>query len=130
MPHLVKGGKYVFGWSKLGKESSLKIPDEAFIEYRFRESENMIIMNGSIKSGGFSVTNLSLVKGTVIGKIIEKNQDLYNFQIPEGEKLKIHNRIFGWTQLQKGNYIHLSEIIKRRFSLINVSKYLVVRGVV
>ncbi|MBA7631381.1 hypothetical protein ES703_38912 [subsurface metagenome] len=33
MPHLVKGGKYVFGWFKVGNEGKVKIPPEAYKEY-------------------------------------------------------------------------------------------------
>ena len=39
MPQLVKGGKYIFGWSKVGKEGKIKIPPEAYEEYNLKKDK-------------------------------------------------------------------------------------------
>ena len=56
MPQLVKGGKHVFGWSKVGEQGSIVIPSEAFAEYHLITGENVILMSGSKTSGGFGLT--------------------------------------------------------------------------
>ena len=35
MPRLVKGGKYVYGWSEVGSGGKVAVPDEALAEYNF-----------------------------------------------------------------------------------------------
>ncbi|MEW6558549.1 MAG: hypothetical protein AB1349_14565, partial [Elusimicrobiota bacterium] len=62
MPRIAKGGKYVFGWSKVGKIGRIVIPKEAMKEYKFEVRERVILMSGSRRSGGFGITTLSLLK--------------------------------------------------------------------
>jgi len=47
MPQLVKGGKYTFGWSRVGDTGRIVIPAEAVEEYRLKESEKLILVPGS-----------------------------------------------------------------------------------
>ena len=56
MPQLVKGGKYVFGWSKVSDEGKIVTPSKAFIEYHFKAGEKIILLSGSKTSGGFRLT--------------------------------------------------------------------------
>ena len=37
MPQIIKGGKYLFGWSKVGVKGKIKIPLEAYEEYCFED---------------------------------------------------------------------------------------------
>jgi hypothetical protein len=67
MPQLVKGGKYVFGWTALGKDRSIRIPDEAFEEYCFKAGERIMIILGSRSSGGFSIHTQNALKNSKIG---------------------------------------------------------------
>jgi len=53
MPQLVKGGKFVFGWSVVGPAGEIVIPPDAFEEYGFQESETMVLFSASRTSGGF-----------------------------------------------------------------------------
>ncbi len=55
MPQLVKGGKHVFGWSKVDGAGGVVIPPEAVAEYRLGKTENAILISGSKTSGGFSL---------------------------------------------------------------------------
>jgi len=47
MPQLIKGGKNVFGWSKISNSSGIKIPIEVIKEYDLQPSNKVIIMSGS-----------------------------------------------------------------------------------
>ena len=62
MPQLVKGGKYVFGWSVVSKDYRIVIPEEAMLEYRMEPREMVILLSGSKTSGGFSVARKSVLK--------------------------------------------------------------------
>jgi hypothetical protein len=55
MPQLVKGGKWVFGWSIIGMNSEIPIPPKAFSEYRYQFGETVFFLKGSQTSGGFSM---------------------------------------------------------------------------
>ncbi|MBD3198171.1 MAG: hypothetical protein GF317_24185 [Candidatus Lokiarchaeota archaeon] len=41
---LVKGGKYIFGYSKIRRDNSIKILGEAIKEHEFPSLENLIIL--------------------------------------------------------------------------------------
>ena len=53
MPQLVKGGKYIFGWAKIGNNGEIRIPPEAYHEYDLKKDKNSILFSGSKTSGGF-----------------------------------------------------------------------------
>jgi hypothetical protein len=55
MPQLVKGGKWVFGWVIVSSGMEIKIPPEAFTEYRFQPGEQVLFLRGSRRSGGFGI---------------------------------------------------------------------------
>lgn len=55
MPQLVKGGKWVFGWSHLCN-GKMRIPQEALSEYGFIGEEKLLVLPGSLKSGGFGLS--------------------------------------------------------------------------
>ncbi|MBN1316633.1 MAG: hypothetical protein JXA42_14240, partial [Anaerolineales bacterium] len=55
MPQLVPRGKYIFGWSLVGDDGRVIIPPEAFTEYGFTDGENILVIPGSKRSGGFGL---------------------------------------------------------------------------
>lgn len=55
MPQLVKGGKWVFGWVIVGSRQEIQIPPEAYAEYGFQSGDQVLLLRGSRKSGGFSI---------------------------------------------------------------------------
>jgi len=55
MPQLVKGGKWVFGWTIVGANGKIPIPPEAFREYKLQLGEDVFFIKGSQASGGFSI---------------------------------------------------------------------------
>jgi bifunctional DNA-binding transcriptional regulator/antitoxin component of YhaV-PrlF toxin-antitoxin module len=114
MPQLVKGGKYVFAWSKVGKNGRIVIPDEAIQEYNFKTNNNVILMPGSKRSGGFGLTNLGLLKNSHLAVILEKNPQLAKYQVSEGGALEINGRTYCWVKLQDdGSIIVPIETLKR-----------------
>jgi hypothetical protein len=55
MSQLVKGGKWVFGWTVVNSAGEARIPPEAYAEYGFQTGEQIVFLNGSKRSGGCGV---------------------------------------------------------------------------
>jgi hypothetical protein len=128
MPQLVKGGKYVFGWSKVRINRDIIIPDEAYLEYGFNNDEKGILMSGSKISGGFGLSSKRLLADSPIGNMLTKYPDLLNYKINEGEIKKINNRVFSWVNIKKERYFNLSELLLDAFNIKINEKLLVARG--
>ncbi len=56
MPRLVKGGKWVYGWVVISTERKMLIPPEAWQEYGFQASSQVLLLRGSRRSGGFGIS--------------------------------------------------------------------------
>jgi len=128
MPQLVKGGKYIFGWSKINNHGVIRIPDEAYLEYEFNQDDKGIIISGSKTSGGFGLSSKRLLKKTFLGKSLISNPELMNFQIPEGNVIKIKNKRFCWIDLKETKSIHLPKPTLKEYSININEKLLVGRG--
>jgi len=61
MPRLVKGGKWVYGWSIVGRASRVCIPPDAYREYWFQAGDRVVFLRGSRTSGGCSVARSEAV---------------------------------------------------------------------
>ena len=105
MPQLVKGGKYVFGWSKVGESGRIVIPPEAVEEYGFCAGDEVIVMSGSRTSGGFGVSLPALLKKTRLFSAIPP--ELVHFRVHRGEILRSGRRSLCWTMVERGGCITL-----------------------
>ena len=107
MPQLVKGGKNVFGWSKVGNNGVIKIPPEVIEEYNLRPSNKVIIMSGSKTSGGFSIVKIEKLINSPLSVVLDNNPKLAKFQLPNGESIQYNNRFFCWTEILHDGKIYL-----------------------
>ena len=73
MPQLVKGDKHVYGWSEVGATGKVAVPDEALAEYNFTAPRKVFLLSGSKRSGGFSLTTPSLLKNSVLARLLDEN---------------------------------------------------------
>ncbi|MBN2214198.1 MAG: hypothetical protein JW723_08135 [Bacteroidales bacterium] len=132
MPQLVKGGKYVFGWTIINPDLKVRIPDEAYHEYHLIQAEKLIIISGSKTSGGFGIfTPCSLVRsklGRVITGLAGYHKESDSFSSDMLEIRKSGERIVTWTCLDKEKYFRLSDEFIAIMNLRTGSKLLVVRG--
>lgn len=100
MPQLVKGGKWVFGWTVVNSAGEVRIPPEAYAEYGFQPGEQVILLRGSRRSGGVGVaqretlarSRVPLPKRALGEGMIDKNKRVIfppqaGFQ--EGERLLV-----------------------------------------
>ena len=66
MPQLVKGGKWVFGWTVVNSMGEVRIPPKAYAEYGFQTGETVVILPGSRRSGGCGVARQEKLIGSQI----------------------------------------------------------------
>ena len=99
MPRLVKGDKYVYGWSEVCNDGKIVIPDEAISEYNFQTPEKVILMLGSRTSGGFAITTISLLMNTPLSRLLDENPKLASFQLPEGATIIVAGKPCCWVTL-------------------------------
>jgi len=107
MPQLVKGGKYVYGMSRVGSTGSIVIPPEAMREYGYKDGDYVILMSGSRKSGGFGVTQKGILEKSELNTLLEQMPALADYKIPEAETIKQGGRRFCWTVIRDGGCIRL-----------------------
>jgi bifunctional DNA-binding transcriptional regulator/antitoxin component of YhaV-PrlF toxin-antitoxin module len=105
MPQLVKGGKYVFGWSPVGSEGGIRIPEEAVQEYGFEHGEKLIIMSGSRTSGGFIIARKSVMEQTILSNILTKKPELADFKTEKGKTVSFGKRHLCWTEINDNGNI-------------------------
>jgi bifunctional DNA-binding transcriptional regulator/antitoxin component of YhaV-PrlF toxin-antitoxin module len=106
MPQLVKGGKFVYGLSRIGPEGAIAIPPLAMEEYGYREGDKVILMSGSRTSGGFGLTQKRLLEKSEL-KTLAELPGLTSFSLPEAETIESQGRRFGWTLIRAGGLIKL-----------------------
>ena len=99
MPRLVKGGKYVYGWSEVGSGGRVRVPDEALTEYNLKPPCKVILLYGSRRSGGFALTTPSLLKNSRLSIILDQNPRLSEFQLPEGKTITVAGKPYCWLKL-------------------------------
>ena len=102
MPQLVKGGKHVFGWSRVGGEGRIIVPQEALVEHRLRESEKLILVPGSRTSRGFGLGSRESVSRSPLGEVLEAVPKLGEFRVPAGEAVEYDGKPYCWVELRNG----------------------------
>jgi hypothetical protein len=127
MPQLVKGGKYVFGWSKVGYGGRIVIPPEAFSEYHFMTYKCGILIPGSKTSGGFGLTTLESLKNSHLSGILDRCPELAEFQVSEGEAVECHGKTYCWVTLH-GNSIVVPIETLEKYGITSDDHILSARG--
>lgn len=128
MPQLVKGGKHVFGWSKVGEKGRIPIPREAQEEYHLHPKDKVILSQGSKTSGGFSCIKEEIFRASRLSPLLDANPRLATFQLPKGMPIRYKNRIFSWAEICDDGSIDLPLEILQVFGIQPGDRVLVVRG--
>ena len=132
MPQLVKGGKYIFGWTRINKDLKIRIPDETYDEYKLNETDKLIILSGSKSSGGFSIITPDSVINSKLSKniirLVGYRRDTNSFKTNEIEIIKMGERLVSWTSLEEEKYFRLSNELISALNLNIGEKLLVGRG--
>jgi hypothetical protein len=128
MPRLVKGGKWVFGWSKVSVEGKMVIPPETLNEYRIHVDDDIVLMSGSKTSGGFIAVKLSRLENSKLAVLLDKLPELRMPRVPGNGILRSGNRVFYRTSIEKGGSISPGAAILAEYGVKIGDSLLVVRG--
>ena len=132
MPQLVKGGKYVFGWTTISNELQIRIPDEAFDEYKLFKADKIVLISGSKASGGFGTCSTdSLIKTKFSHNLVKLTgyiKETDSFAAGNLEIIRSGGRWLCWTYLDKKKYFRLSDELLSLLGLKAGDRLLVARG--
>jgi bifunctional DNA-binding transcriptional regulator/antitoxin component of YhaV-PrlF toxin-antitoxin module len=128
MPQLVRGGKYVYGWSRVGESGRIPIPPEAMSEYGLKEFDKVILMSGSRRSRGFAVTTPGHLAGSPLSGVLQRFPRLRTFQMPEGRVVRVEGRSFCWVSIEETGHVTLSDEALREYEILPGDRLLTVRG--
>jgi len=127
MPQLVKGGKYTFGWSRVGQAGQIVIPPEAFQEYHLEESARLILVPGSRTSGGFGLGSPASLARSPLGAALAAHPALGEFQTPAGAVVEHNGKPYCWVEL-RGDGIVVPLKTLEKYGIKAGDDLLVIRG--
>ena len=107
MPHLNKGGIFLFGLSVIHPDLTIHIPPQALLEYDATRDGKVIIFTGSKITGGFCVTTYSLLSNSKLKHILENCPALRDYLLSEGEFVQYKGRKYAWLDINKNGVIKL-----------------------
>jgi hypothetical protein len=128
MPQLVKGGKYVFGWTFVHPDGKILIPPEAQSEYGFKANDKLIVMSGSKTSRGFAITTINKIFNTPIFNRIKQFPELYSFRNLEDGYLADGQKIYTWIFLMANGHFKIHPVVLQKFSVNTGDRLIVGRG--
>ena len=125
MPQLVKGGKYVYGWSVIGLDGHVVVPPEAREEYGFAESRRLVVLPASRTSGGFGLGSPDALSRSPLGARLLRG--FTTTAAAEGEAVECGGRPYGWVTLREGG-VTLTPHLSAGFGVSPGDRLLVARG--
>jgi hypothetical protein len=127
MPQLVKGGKHVFGWSRVGSGGEIQIPPEALSEYGFQEGETLVLVPGSRTSGGFGLGSWESVQGSPLGGALSAGVTDGDPGLALGKAFEHGGKTYAWLALSNGGVAIPPETLARYGARVG-DPLLVIRG--
>ena len=128
MPQLIKGGKYVFGWTIVHSDGAILIPPEAMEEYSFKSNDKLIVMSGSKTSRGFAITTINKILNTPILIRIKQFPMLYSFKKLKNGYIEDSQKIYTWSMLDSAGYFTIHPDILLKYYIEPGNKLLVGKG--
>ncbi|XHH10214.1 MAG: hypothetical protein ACFCUE_06170 [Candidatus Bathyarchaeia archaeon] len=128
MPQIGPGGKFVFGWSQIRDDLTIKIPDVAVDEYQIAIEGKVILMPGSKKTGGFGVSRRELLNNSKLKCILDDNPMLNSYTVEEGKLVKYKNRLYCWLKIFENGSFKVNDEILKAFSIKKGCRLLAIRG--
>jgi hypothetical protein len=109
MPHITKGGKFVYGWCKVHEKGFIHLPEQAIQDYALKIKTPVILVSGSKTSAGFSITNKTMLENSELKNVLHEMPELADYSIAESKPIRNKKRDYCWTTLETGNIIALSK---------------------
>lgn len=108
MPQMNKGGKFIFGMSRIREDGTVCFPDQAVKEYDIASEGRVYLFTGSRVTGGFCVTRKGLLAPSKLGHILEALPELADYSAGEGEFLAFKGRSYCWARVSKAGEVRLT----------------------
>jgi bifunctional DNA-binding transcriptional regulator/antitoxin component of YhaV-PrlF toxin-antitoxin module len=128
MPQLVKGGKYVFGWSRTADSGRIAIPPEALTEYGFKPGDEVVLLSGSKRSGGFGIATAGRLSRLRLSQVVRGPSDPSEHPLPEAKTTGSRMRRLCQTEIDRRGYISLPQETLEECRIKAGDLLLVVRG--
>lgn len=129
MPQLNKGGKYVFGWSLVGADGTVRLPPEATAEYGLLGDQSVIIFTGSRSTGGFCVTSQKLLSASKLNHILNDLPELTEERQEDlGRLLPYKGRSYAWLPLSREGTVQLPQSTLEALGLRRGDKLMSIRS--
>ena len=128
MPQIAKGGKFIFGWSVINPEGCVRIPKMTFQEYDLSAHNAAILSSGSKKSGGFCVSNYTLMNGSIMRGLFLEHPEIEEYSIGDGECIKYKGRLYCWTKIHPEGILKLPVHTMKTFGVQPADRLLSIRG--
>jgi bifunctional DNA-binding transcriptional regulator/antitoxin component of YhaV-PrlF toxin-antitoxin module len=127
MPQISKRGKFIFGWSLVSESRQIIIPNQAYDEYLLKDSDKVILISGSKRTGGFCVSSKIMIEKSSINGLFEAFPLLHEYKTNEGEFVKYKGRLYCWVN-QIDGILMLSNETLNALNLKIGDKLLSIRG--
>ena len=108
MPQMNKGGKFIFGKSRIRDDLSVRLPPQACEEYKIAAEQKVYLFTGSKVTGGFCVTRRGLLAPSKLGHILRDLPALQSYSVRESEFSPYKGRRYCWTAITDDGTIRLS----------------------
>ena len=107
MPQMNKGGKFIFGKSRIRDDLTIHLPTQALTEYNAASEGKVYLFTGSKVTGGFCVTRKGLLGPSKLGHLLTDTPSLQNYQTPKGSFIQYKGRSYGWVDISENGVIQL-----------------------
>ena len=108
MPQMNKGGKFIFGRSRIGGGGQVHIPTQAVEEYQIASEGKVYLFIGSKSTGGFCVTRRGLLEPSRLGHILREVPPLLHYKSRPGEFIPYKGRSYCWVDISQEGAIVLT----------------------
>jgi len=108
MPQITKGGRFVFGRSRIRNDLSVRFPPQAVDEYKITADQKIYLMTGSKSTGGFCVTRMGLLAPSKLRMILTENPELFDYSIAPGDFVRYKGRSYCWLPIEEDGVIRLT----------------------
>jgi hypothetical protein len=127
MSRLVKGGKYVYGWTRVGFSGRIVIAPEALEDYALNDSDKLILLPGGKTSGGFGLMSLKSLNNSKIKILTEVRPELWEDRVTEGETIEFGKNPYCWVKLNNGSIV-LPPTTLNKYGIQVLDKLLMIKG--
>lgn len=125
MPRLVKGGKWIYGLSRVSETGRFVVPAGAATEYGFHPGDKLIVMSGSAASGGFGLTTIKTLKKANLSRLAGAATGI---PLNGVHIVQSGGRLLARTALDKESCVLLNPVVMERFGVKPGDTLAVARG--